>query len=352
LLNCLNGTIDLKTGTLQKHNREDLITKLAPVKYDENAKCPIFDSFLAKIANNDPELMRYLQHVIGYALTGDVTEKAVFFLHGDGNNGKTTFLEVIRTILDDYAGQVPIDSLMVKRDGISNDIARLQGRRFVTSSEAEQGKKLAESKVKQLTGMGTLQARYLYGEYFEFRPTFKIFMDANYKPEIRGTDPAIWNRVKLIPFTVEIPAVEIDKKMLQKLKDELPGILAWAVRGCVEWQQHGLKEPKSVAEATQAYREEMDTVARFLEEECVFCNDEITSKELNDAYGKWCKEHGEEAVSQKQRGSALKKGGLQNIRVAGQRGWRGIGLKVKGSLFLFAEAEVVGEAKKGRMTDQ
>src|SRR5262249_35064790 len=160
----------------------------------------------------------------------------------------------------DYAGQIPIESLMLRRsDGIPNDIAQLRGLRLVIASEPEQGRRLAESKLKQLTGMGTLQARFLHGEYFEFDPTFKIFIDGNHKPEIRGTENAIWNRTKLIPFSVSIPENEIDKTLLDKLKNEAPGILAWAVRGCLDWQQQGnLGEPDSVRKATSSYRDEMD----------------------------------------------------------------------------------------------
>lgn len=329
LLNCRNGTVDLRTGRLKPHRPDDLITKLAPVDYDASAKCPLFDAFLARITGNDPALRAYLQQVVGYALTGDVIEKALFFLYGDGNNGKTTFLETIRAFLGDYAGQIPIESLMTKQgDGIPNDIAMLQGRRFVTSSEVEQGRKLAEAKVKHLTGMGEVQARYLYGEYFGFNPTHKIFIDANHKPEIRGTDPAIWNRIKLIPFTVEIPAKEIDKKLGQKLKRELPGILAWALRGCLEWRKHGLREPNAVTAATGGYRQEMDTIAQFLEEECVFGEHEITSKDLYDAYVEWCKQQDEDPASPKQLGTTLsKKEGLRPVKVHQQRGWKGIGLK-------------------------
>jgi putative DNA primase/helicase len=336
LLNCSNGTVELKTGTLRNHRPEDLITKLAPVTYVASAECPVFKSFLWVILDGDKNLISYLKRVVGYALTGDVAEKAIFFLYGDGNNGKTTFLETVRAMLGDYAGQIPIESLMVKQgDGISNDIACLQGLRFVTSSEAEQGKKLAEPKVKQITGMGKLKARFLYGEFFEFDPTFKIFMDANHKPEIRGTDSAIWNRIKLIPFTVEIAPEQMDKKLLQKLKAELPGILAWAVQGGLNWQKSGLAEPKAVTAATQGYREEMDTVGRFLEEECDLGGDyDTTSKALYDAYKKWCQDRQEEPVSAKQLGSALRKKGLQDTKVDRQRGWHGINFKMKGPLFV------------------
>jgi putative DNA primase/helicase len=328
LLNCLNGTIDLKTGKLRPHRREDLITKLAPVNYDPKAACPQFEAFLAKVMGGNDELVGYLQRAAGYALTGDVGEKAIFFLHGDGNNGKTTFLETLRAAMGDYAGQIPIESLMTKNgDSISNDIASLKGLRFVTSSEVEQGRKLAEAKVKQLTGMGKQHARFLYGEYFEFDPTFKIFMDANHKPEVRGTDRAIWNRIKLIPFTVEIPAAEIDTQLPQKLKSELTGILAWAVRGCLEWWRLGLREPTTIAAATDHYREEMDTVEQFIDDECTLDPaSEVTSKELYAAYKTWCSGHDEDPMTQKYFGNALAKKGLTRKKVNSKRGWRGIAL--------------------------
>jgi len=329
LLNCLNGTIDLKTGTLTPYRHEHLITKLAPVEYDPDATCPQFTAFLEKIMCNDQGLIAYLQRAIGYSLTADVGEKALFFLYGDGNNGKTTFLETVRAVLGEYAAQLPIESLMTRNgESISNDIARLKGARLVTSSEAEQGRKLAEAKVKQMTGMGKLQARFLYGEYFEFDPTFKIFMDANYKPDIRGTDQAIWNRIKLVPFTVSIRSEEIDKHLLQKLKGEVKGILAWAVRGCLAWQKEGLKEPAAVQVATQQYRVEMDTIAFFLEDECVLGKKySVTSKDLYEAYKTWCNTRDEEPVSQKHLGTEFKKRDLQDKKVKGQRGWAGITLK-------------------------
>ena len=251
VLNCPNGTIDLRTGEPRKHRREDLLTKLIRVEYDPDAKCPVFDAFLARIMRGNTALMEYIQRVVGYCLTGDVGEKAMFVLYGDGNNGKTTFLEAIRNVLADYAGQVPIQSLMKKKwdEGIPNDIAQLKGKRFVTSSETESGQELAVAKIKNLVGLATLQARYLYAEFFEFAPTFKVFMDCNHKPVIRGHDPAIWNRLKFIPFTVTIPDAEIDREMGAKLRAEAPGILAWAVRGCLEWQLRGLDEPQEVRQA-------------------------------------------------------------------------------------------------------
>jgi putative DNA primase/helicase len=329
LLNCLNGTLELRTGSLRKHRRTDLLTKLAPIHYERAAPCPRFDRFVARIMGGDTEMVAYLQRCIGYALTGDVSEKALFILVGGGDNGKTTLVEALRHVLGDYAGQILIESLMTRRsEGIPNDIARLKGLRFVTSSEVEQGHKLAEAKVKQITGMGTLQARFLFKEYFEFAPTFKIFMDTNHKPEVRGNDPAIWNRLKVIPFNVSIPPGEKDPQLLEKLKEEAPGILAWAVQGCLDWQQHGLGEPDAVKAATRAHREEMDSVADFVEESCERSEGLAeTSEALYAAYRDWCARYDEEPVRQRAVGVRLGQLGCTQAKLGGKRGWKGIRLR-------------------------
>jgi putative DNA primase/helicase len=333
LLNCLNGTIDLRTGEPRNHRREDLLTKLIRVEYDPDAKCPTFDAFLARIMNCNAALIDYLQRIVGYCLTGDVGEKAMFVLYGDGNNGKTTFLEAIRNVLADYAGQVPIQSLMKRKwdEGIPNDIAQLQGKRFVTSSETEAGKELNVAKVKHLTGLATLQARYLYAEYTEFTPTFKLFLDSNHKPIIPADDPAIWNRLKFIPFTVTIPDADIDRQMAAKLRAEDAGILAWAVRGCLEWRRRGLGEPDEVKAATQSHRREMDTIGRFIEERCeVGPNFRETTTRLYCAYRAWCDQTAEQRESPKAFGMALERiPGLlpgRNNKVG--RYWDGVRLQI------------------------
>ena len=220
--------------------------------------------------------------------------------------------------------------MLRRSDGIPNDIAQLRGLRLVIASEPEQGRRLAESKLKQLTGMGTLQARFLHREYFEFDPTFKIFIDGNHKPEIRGTENAIWNRTKLIPFSVSIPENEIDKTLLGKLKNEAPGILAWTVRGCLDWQRQGkLGEPDSVRKATSSYRDEMDVFADFLEECCALgAGGKSTSEKLYVAYKQWCSQRKENPLSKKAFGSRLKERGLEPAKLgSGQRIWQGIALQ-------------------------
>jgi putative DNA primase/helicase len=285
-----------------------------------------------RVLDGEQPLIDYVQASLGYAMTGDVGEKAFFVLYGNGNNGKTTLLEAVRHALGDYSGQIPIESLLLKKfDGVSNDIAQLKGLRFVTSSEAEQGKKLAEAKVKQLTGMGAINARFMYQEFFEFQPTFKIFLDSNYKPEVRGRNEAIWSRIKLIPFRVSIPDHEKDKKLLEKLKAEAPGILAWLVRGCLKWQAHGLVEPPSVSGATAEYREEMDVFSDFVDECCELDEGRVaTVADLYSGYKRWCGKEDETPFSKKTFGTRLAEiEGIQSMKHKGQRAWGGVGLRVQ-----------------------
>jgi len=332
LLNVSNGTIDLKTGVLRPHRKEDLITKLAPVEYDAAAEAPIWDQFLKEIMNGVEALVRFLQLAVGYSLTGLTIEQVLFILYGTGANGKSTLLAIISEALGDYAMATPAETLLIKRDGaISNDVARLVGARFVTASEVADNRRLDESLVKQLTGGDPTPARFLHREFFEFTPSFKLFLAANHKPRIRGTDEAIWRRIRLIPFEVTIPEGLRDKKLLEKLRRELPGILAWAVRGCLDWQASGdLEVPSEVRAATAAYRAEEDVIAGFLEECCLVAPElKVTSRDLYDAYIEWCKAAGEVPYSQKVLGRQLAERGFVSAKV-GTKLWRGLGLRVDG----------------------
>jgi putative DNA primase/helicase len=266
---------------------------------------------------------------VGYALTGITWEQVLFFLYGLGANGKSTFLEVIQTMLGDYATQTTSETFMLKRHGspISNDVADLRGARFVSAVEIESGRRMAEVLIKQMTGGDRLKARFLYSEHFEFKPEFKIFLAANHKPVIQGTDTAIWRRIRLIPFTVQIPEIEQDRELPDKLKAELPGILNWAIEGCINWQNHGLTPPQAVQDATQNYRQEMDTLADFLAECCIMAPE--TSALAADLYKKYCgwaEENGEKKpFSQKVFGTALAERGFERTRAhGGKKLWKGI----------------------------
>jgi putative DNA primase/helicase len=289
LLNCLNGTLDLRSGKLREHRRGDYLTKLCPVEYQPDAICPRWDAYLQRVQNDDADMIGYLQRVVGYSLTADVREQALWFLYGLGANGKSVFLTTILAMLGDYAIQAISDLLLSKKnESHPTERADLFGRRFVATTEVDNGRHMAEALMKQLTGGEKVRARKMFKDFFEFQPTWKIFLAANHKPVIRGTDHAAWRRIKLVPFTVTIPPEEQDKTLPQKLLAELPGILAWAVRGCLEWQRNGLAEPEDVRAATDAYRAEQDSLAMFINAYCVVgAHARVQASAIHDAYERW-----------------------------------------------------------------
>jgi len=329
LLNCRNGTLDLRTGKLLPHHPGNLCTKTIPVAYDPHAKCPTWKEFLRRVMAEKPELIKFLQRPIGYALTGSTGEQVLFFLYGTGANGKSTFIETCRNLLGDYAQQSEFDTFVTKKnDGPRNDIARLRGARLVAAVEAAQGRQLAENVIKQVTGGDTVTARFLYHEHFEYLPQFKLFLVANHKPVIVGTDEAIWRRIRLIPFTVTIPRDQRDKQLLEKLRAELPGILAWAVRGCLQWQADGLGEPEAVSIATADYKREMDVMADFIEERCVLGEQKtVNAGLLYLTFQEWADKNGEEVLTQKRFGTQLRERGFTADKKQGQRCWVGLDLK-------------------------
>lgn len=338
LLNCANGTLDLRTGELREHRREDLIARYVDVEYDPTAKALIFEQFLARVLPS-VEIRGWIQEYAGASLTGDTSERVFAILHGRlGKNGKSTLVETLRKAAggnDGYALTAAPETLLAKRSGgVPNDIARLAGARMVTVSETEKGRRLAEGLLKQMTGgQDTMSARYMRGEWFDFVVTHKIWLSTNARPVIKGTDEAIWDRVRLVPFEERIPPEEQDKKLPRKLEEELPGILAWAVEGCLRWRRDGMSEPEEIMAATREYRQEMDVLGDFLAERCVtHSRAEVGAGALYDAYKGWCDETGEEPVTQKAFGSELKDRGYDNSgRISGgpekgKKKWAGIGL--------------------------
>ncbi|WP_350300619.1 phage/plasmid primase, P4 family [Peribacillus frigoritolerans] len=301
LFNCDNGVIDLKTGELSPHDRDLLFTKISPIEYKKDAKCPNWIGFLESIfltpeGKPDFELIGFLQKAIGYSFTGVTKEQIMFFLFGNGRNGKSTFINTIQDLLGDYGRQTNSDTFLKKKNdsGINNDVARLDGARFVSAVESEEGQQLSESLVKQITGGEKMSARFLRQEYFEFTPEFKVFFTTNHKPIIKGSDEGIWRRIKLIPFTVTIPKDKIDYDLPDKLAREMPGILRWAVEGCLKWQADGLGEPDAVRDATEEYRQDMDILGPFIDENCsIKVNAKIEAKTLYENYTKWCYQNNE-----------------------------------------------------------
>ncbi len=312
LLNCRNGVIDLRTGLLGVPQRSAMITKLVPYDYDPLAVAERWDRFCYEIMAERDNLVSFLQRAVGYSITGDTTEKVLFLCHGaTGNNGKTTFLETLRSVFGEYSGQVLIESLMVQKHAnggaATPDIADMRGLRLVTSSESEEGNRLAEAKIKYLTGMNRIKARRLHKDFWEFRPTCKLWMDLNHLPNIRGTDRAIWNRVRKIPFEMELEQDQINRGLMVELLQEAPGILRWAVDGAMQWATQGLGLPQEISAATEEYHSQMDVLGRFLEEATVkgLPSNEIGARQLYRVYCQWATSSGEFTVSERVFGERL-----------------------------------------------
>lgn len=331
LLNAQNGTVDLRTGELLPHRRENLITKLLPTPYDPTASCPTWLCFLDRIMGGDQERVDFLRRAAGYSLTGSTEEQVLFFLYGIGKNGKSTFLDTLLALLgEEYATQASTEILMARNQvGHPTELARLKGARLVAAVEAEEGRRFNEPLLKQLTGGDKIAARFMRQDFFEFRPEFKLWLAANHKPVIRGTDTGIWRRIRLIPFDVTIPESERDRRLPERLRAELPGILAWAVQGCLEWQRVGLAEPQAVSEATDGYQSEMDILGAFLEETCCLLSSaQVKFNTLYDHYTAWCDRNREHVVSAKMFSNRLAERGYKTHRKKDGAWLLGLGLRV------------------------
>lgn len=334
LLNCRNGTLDLRTGELKPHSRNDYITRRVELDFRPDAACPEWQKFLSSIFLGDAGIIGFMQRAVGYALSGSMKEQCVFILFGVGMNGKSTLLKHIFRILGDYAMNTPASTLMEKyTDSIPNDIARLKGARLVTAVESGKNKALAESQIKQLTGDDPISARFLHREYFDFFATFKIFFATNHKPNISGTDKGIWRRIMTIPFEKVISPEERDPKLDEKLAKEYEGILAWAVQGFQMWQKEGLGDVAKITEATNEYREESDLIGNFIEEQCLIGSEyKVSTTAILKAAQLWAKDSGLRYVKRNEFIDYLKKRGFTKDRLSGssEKGklyWFGIGLK-------------------------
>jgi putative DNA primase/helicase len=297
-MNLQNGILDLRGGTMLPHDPRDLCSKIGGTSYDGNAKAPWWDDFLKVIFDGDSELINFVQRAVGYCLTGVTDAQALFFAYGSGANGKSTFFEILRLLFGDYYQKAPSELLLMKRsEGVPADVARLCGVRLAVLAEIAGGKKLNEAKAKDLSGNDTVVARHLYGSFFEFAPTHKIWMYGNHKPVITGTDHGIWRRLLLIPFTVTI---QEDKRkpmreLLASAQREMPGILNWCLEGLEGWKRFGLDVPAAVRTATDGYREESDLIQEFLDE-CCERQGEICTVELFERFQSWA---GKSTMSQR-----------------------------------------------------
>lgn len=352
LLNCANGYIDLKTGQLHSHDRKLFMTKNTNIPFDSNAECPTWMQFLESVFTEKGEVQHevidFLQKSIGYALTGDTSEQVVFFLWGTGRNGKSTFINTVKTLFGDYAKQTNSETFTTKYNdsGINNDVARLVGSRFVSAVESEDGQRLSESLIKQLTGGEPVTARFLRKEFFEFLPQFKIFFTTNYKPVIKGDDEGIWRRIRLVPFNVTIPKENIDKHLPEKLHAELPGILRWAVDGCLKWQREGLGEPTTIKNATNAYKDEMDLLSNFINDACVVHPEaKIKLNDLYKEYLAYCEENSETPLKKVKFSNRLVMRGIEKKKSTGnQTFFFGIGLISNHSYLVTSSYSISGNS--------
>ena len=327
LLGVGNGVVNLKTGQFRPGMPADFISNKTGCDYLPGATCPQFDAFLNRIMADDAEMVSYLWRIIGYCLTGMTTEQCLFFLYGSGRNGKSTLIEVLAALLGDYGRATAVELITDSHNGRepSQLIAAIQGKRLVWLPEVEESHRVAQSRLKTLTGGDRLCGRNLYEKEFEFDCTAKLLIHGNTRPEIRGTDLGIWRRFRLIPFAVTIPANEVDFDLPKKLIVELPGILNRAVAACLEWQHNGMKTPKVVESATEDYREAEDILGEFLDECTVrSATVEITKGQLHKAYVSWCEDRSQRPLSNKRFGSLLIQRGMKEHRTKAGRYWLGI----------------------------
>ena len=334
---CLKNTtvdflLDSKTEfpKIRDHNREDFITKQLTFDYDEIAECPIWEQFLKDIIPNDDTRL-FVQRAVGYTLTGLTSEDMLFILHGTGSNGKSTFSEVIGEMLGKYSKTIKPETLIVndRSSAIKTEIATICGARFVKTSEIDEGKRLSESLVKQLTGGDTVSTRFLFGKDFEYEPTYKIWISTNHKPKIYGDDDGIWRRICLIPFTVKIPEEKKDKFLDIKLKKELPGIFNWALKGLMEWKLSGLNPPRQVQEANTEYRKDEDVLQGFVFD-CIERSEQqsISASVLYNFYKLYCEQNGAVLLSATTFGKKMHTDkGFERTKSMGKMFYKGIVVK-------------------------
>jgi len=331
LLNCSNGTVDLRNGTIRQHRQSDYITKLVPHDYVPGAEadCPLFEQFLLRIFDGNAAMIGFLQRLFGYSLVGQVIEHILPIFWGKGANGKSVLIEITLFVFGpDYSCKAVSDLLLAK-SGNAHPIERadLHGKRFIACVETDENRRLAEGLVKELSGGDTIKARRMREDFWSFKPSHTAVLVTNHKPEVRGTDTGLWRRLRLIPFTVTIPPEEQDKRLTEKLQAEAPGILRWLVTGCLAWQRDGLGEPDEVKTATAEYRSDSDIIAAYIEDHC-FVDPSVRARSstLYADYAKWCNERGEDPKSERVFGQALTERDFKRFTSNGTW-YRGIALR-------------------------
>jgi putative DNA primase/helicase len=333
LLTCSNGLVDLHTGTLRPSLPSDMVSLTTGIPFEAGAACPRWRQFLNEIFLDDQDLTGFIHRAIGYTLSGDTREQCLFMCHGSGANGKSVFLSVLRALTGEYGANACFDTFLDHDRGgrsVPNDLAALRGARLVTASEVQEGARLNEGRIKAVTGCDAMTVRFLFKEYFTFDPIFKLWLAVNHKPTIRGTDEAIWRRIRLIPFNAHFAPDKADPDLTKKLVAEGPGILAWAVQGCLDWQRQGLGTPNAVSAATSSYRVESDVLAGFLSD-CVPESplSPVKASDLYAAYRNWCQNNGENPLSGTKFGTRLTERGIVKQRKNTGSYYIGLGLPVQ-----------------------
>ena len=340
LLNTTGGTIDLRTGVTREHRPGDHITKMTAVA--PGGECPLWHDFLAKVTAGDADMQAFLKRMAGYCLTGSIREHALFFAFGTGGNGKGVFLNTLTGILADYATIASMDTFTASQsDRHPADLAMLRGARLVTAQETEEGRRWAEARIKALTGGDPITARFMRQNFFTYSPVFKLLIAGNHRPGLRGVDEAIRRRLNLLPFTVSIPASDRDHNLPDKLRQEWPGILAWAIEGAAEWQEDGLCAPAAVTAATAEYLDAEDALASWLAECCKADERQnappLPSSLFYSSWRSWAELAGEHVGSQKRFTQAMVSRGYVVERITegldkGKMGLRGVSLMASAPL--------------------
>ncbi len=331
LFNVQNGTIDLRSGKLQPHNQADLLTKISPVEFDPKATCPRWMRFMNELFPGDQEMITYMQKDGGYALTGVVRDQVLFFLYGAGQNGKSTFLNILQTVFGpDYSMRAAPELLIAKKqESHPAALADLHGKRLVIATEASENRWLNESRIKDLTGGDPIRARELYAAFFEFLPTHKLIMCGNHKPPVADRSEGFWRRMKLIGFEQQFAVGKnADTTLLDKLRGELSGIFNWLLAGCRLWQATGLQpEPEKVKLATASYRTAQDIFGQFFSEHCVLdSNGETMANTFRYRYDEWCKLNGERPLSSRRFAECLADRGITKRKTNGLTCYVGVSL--------------------------
>lgn len=332
IFNCANGVIDLKTGELKPHDPKYFMTKMSPAKYDPKGFSQLWQDFLDKVLP-DIDLQIFTQQSAGYTMTGLTSEKRLFFLYGDTDTGKSTFIDSIHRVMGDYSTVVDFETFLRSRDqgGPRNDIAALKGKRLVIAQEVDEGRRLAESTIKTLVSGDPVKARFLHREFFEFQPIAAIWLAANDRPRVRDDDNAMWRRMLQLPFYQQIPIKEQDqsvKRRLGNVKESGAAILKWMVDGCRWWAIDGLKVPAAVREATADYRREMDPMQDWMED-CITRHETLNANMTDtwNNYQDWAKQNGIRFSLGRKRFNSRLRQRFQEDRAGETRWWVGFALK-------------------------